>query len=117
MRDGVVKYEVNRANPLFIALYQQIGTQEQSLLEDLLSQIECYLPQGRIMNDKYDSINIANNENEIEESRLIDQIVKILSFIPDGMKEQQLRIMLDMEAYKKAINKVDEIVRRLNSND
>lgn len=117
LRDGVVKYEVNRANPLFIALYQQIGTQEQSLLEDLLSQIECYLPQGRIMNDKYDSINIANNENEIEESRLIDQIVKILSFIPDGMKEQQLRIMLNMEAYKKAINKVDEIVRRLNSND
>ena len=67
LREGVVKYEVNRSNPLFQALYDQIGKQEKILLEDLLSQLECYLPQGRIMNDKYDSVNIVNNEEEIEE--------------------------------------------------
>lgn len=117
LRDGVVKYEVNRSNPLFQALYDQIGKQEKILLEDLLSQLECYLPQGRIMNDKYDSVNIINNEEEIEEERLIDQIVYILSFMPDEIKEQQLKIMLNMEAYKKAANKIDEIIRRLNSND
>ncbi len=117
LREGVVKYEVNRSNPLFQALYDQIGKQEKILLEDLLSQLECYLPQGRIMNDKYDSVNIVNNEEEIEEQRLIDQIVHILSFMPDEIKEQQLKIMLNMEAYKKAANKIDEIIRRLNSND
>lgn len=117
LREGVVKYEVNRSNPLFQALYNQIGKQEKILLEDLLSQLECYLPQGRIMNDKYDSVNIVNNEEEIEEQRLIDQIVHILSFMPDEIKEQQLKIMLNMEAYKKAANKIDEIIRRLNSND
>ena len=117
LREGVVKHEVNRSNPLFQELYDQIGKQEKILLEDLLSQLECYLPQGRIMNDKYDSVNIVNNEEEIEEQRLIDQIVHILSFMPDEIKEQQLKIMLNMEAYKKAANKIDEIIRRLNSND
>lgn len=117
LRDGAVKYEVNRSNPLFQTLYNLIGQQEKTLLEDLLSQLECYLPQGRIMNDKYDSVNIINNEEEIEEGRLLDQIVNILSFMPDEIKEQQLKIMLNMEAYKKAANKIDEIIRRLNSND
>ena len=69
------------------------------------------------MNDKYDSINIINNEEEIDKQRLIDQIVNILSFVPDEIKEQQLKIMLNMEAYKDAADKVDEILRRLYSND
>ena len=117
LRDGVVKYEINRSNPLFQTLFNQIGEQEKILLEDLLSQLECYLPQGRIMNDKYDSINIINNEEGIDKQRLIDQIVNILSFVPDEIKEQQLKIMLNMEAYKDAADKVDEILRRLYSND
>lgn len=117
LRDGVVKYEINRDNPLFQTLYEQIGKQEKILLEDLLSQLECYLPQGRIMNDKYDSVNIINNESEIEDERLIDQIVNILSFSPYEVQEKQLKIMLNMEAYKKASDKVEEILRRLNKHD
>lgn len=117
LRDGVVKYEINRTNPLFYTLYEQIGEHEKKLLEDFMSQIECYLPQGRIMNDKYDSINIINNNEEIENDRLIEQIVDILSFMPKDTRNEQLQIMLNMEAYKKAINRVDEILRRLNSND
>ena len=69
------------------------------------------------MNDKYDSINIINNNEEIENDRLIEQIVDILSFMPKDTRNEQLQIMLNMEAYKKAINRVDEILRRLNSND
>lgn len=117
LREGAVKYEINRSNPLFKTLYEQIGKQEKILLEDLLSQLECYLPQGRIMNDKCDSISIINNEEEIEEERLIMQIVNILSFLPDDTKEENLKIMLGMEAYKKAEPKVNEILRRLRLND
>lgn len=117
LRDNAVKYEINRNNPLFNTLYEQIGEREKVLLEDLISQIECYLPQGRIMNDKYDSFNIINNNEEIEENRLINQIVYILSFMPKEIQCQQLKIMLNMEAYKKASDQVDEILRRLKSND
>ena len=115
LRDGAVKYEINRKNPAFVALYNLIGEQEKELLEELLSQIECYLPQGRIMNDKYDSINIANDDNSIEVDTVVDQIVHLLNLIPKEEREAQIKIMLNMEHYKKAINRVDEILRRLDN--
>lgn len=115
LREGVVKYEINRKNPVFVTLYNLIGEQEKGLLEELLSQIECYLPQGRIMNDKCDSINIANNDDLIEEDTIVDQIVKLLTLMPEDNREEQLKIMLSMEYYKKAADKIDEILRRVNN--
>ena len=115
LREGVVKYEINRKNPVFVTLYNLIGEQEKGLLEELLSQIECYLPQGRIMNDKCDSINIANNDDLIEEDTIVDQIVKLLTLMPEDNREEQLKIMLRMEYYKKAADKIDEILRRVNN--
>lgn len=117
LREGFVKYEINRANPLIKTLNDLIGEQEKDLLNGLLSQLESYLPQGRIMNDKYDSINIVNTDENIEEDNVVDQIVKILQFTPDQNREEQLKIMLNMEYYKKAAGKANEIMRRLSDND
>lgn len=117
LREGSVKYQINRENPLFVTLYNLIGNQEKKLLDEFLDQVECYLPQGRIMNDKYDSIGILNNEITIEEDKLVDQILNILSFVPDEMKMAQLNIILSSEHYKKAINRLDEIQRRMYKND
>jgi len=117
LREGFVKYEINRANPLIKTLNDLIGEQEKDLLNGLLSQLESYLPQGRIMNDKYDSINIVNTDENIEEDNVVDQIVKILQFTPDQNREEQLKIMLNMEYYKKAAGKMNEIMRRLSDND
>lgn len=114
LRDGFVKYEINRKNPLFTTLYESIGEQEKTMLNDLLSQLECYIPQDRIMNDKYDSISIVNSAEDIEDETLIQQVVQILS-IADDNKDELLKTILNMQCYKKIANKVDEILRRVNN--
>lgn len=115
LRDGFVKYEINRQNPLFTTLYEAIGEHEKEMLNDLMSQLECYIPQDRIMNDKYDSISIVNTADDIEEETLIQQVVKILSMSDNEDKESFLKVILNMQCYRKIASRAEEIIRRLNN--
>lgn len=110
-RNGFVQYEINRDNPILKILLENIGKNETELLENLLSQIEFYLPKSRIQNDNADAINIVNgDENIIEETKLINDVVKCLSLFPPSSREKQLDILLKCEAYLKIAYKRDEIL-------
>ena len=113
-RDGFVRYEINRENPILKIIYDNIGKNESDLLSTLLSQIEFYLPKSRIQNDNADSINIINgNEDIVDDSNLIETAIKFISFFPEGIREHQLDVLLKSEAYKKIINKKQDILRSI----
>lgn len=111
-REGFVKYEINRNNPLIKILVENIGNNENELLENLLSQVEFYLPKSRIQNDNADAINITNgNEDDIEEDKLINDVIKCLSLFQPSQRESQLEILLKCEAYTKIADKKEKILR------
>ena len=113
-RDGFVRYEINRDNPLYKILIDNIGTNENEILSSLLSQIEFYLPKSRIQNDNADAINIVNgNEDDIEETALIETIVKCLSLFPEAIREAQLDKLLRSEAYSKIADKKEKILKSM----
>lgn len=115
-RDGFVRYEINRKNPLITILTENIGFNENKIFENLLSQIEFYLPKSRIQNDNADAINIINgNEDDLEESKLIGQIVECLSLFPEAIRESQLDKLLKCEAFAKVANKKDMILRSMEN--
>lgn len=113
-RDGFVKYEINRDNPLIKILLDNIGNTENDLLENLLSQIEFYLPKARIQNDNADAINIVNgNEDDLEETKLMEDVIKCLQLFPNSVREYQLEKLLSCEAYSKIASKKDEILKNI----
>jgi len=113
LRDGFVKYEINRNNPLLITLMDLIGNEENELLGNILSQLECYLPKGRIQNDNADAINIINSGDDVEEEVLINQVYNYLMLCPEKNRSGQLKLLLDMESYAKIRNMTDVIMRRV----
>lgn len=115
LRNGNVKYQINRNNPLYTTLSEQIGVQEKILLDELISQLECYIPQGRMINDKYDSIGILNSGDDIEAERLVDQVVNMLRFCSEDTREEALLKILQFEQYKKVESMTDEILRRVDN--
>ncbi len=117
-RDGFVRYEINRENPLIKFLDENIGNEEKKVLANLLSQVEFYIPKNRMQNDIADSINIVNgDEDSLEESRLIEEVASYLSLFPKGVREHQLDKFLQYEAYKKIANKRDEILRSVDQHE
>lgn len=112
-REGFVKYEINKDNPLLKILCESIGKNEINILESLLSQIEFYLPKSRIQNDNADSVNIINGNNDIEDSKLIDDLVYILSMFPEGLRESKLEEFLSCEAFHGVLNRKNEILERI----
>lgn len=112
-RDGFVRYEINRENPLYKILIDNIGTNENEILSSFLSQIEFYLPKSRIQNDNADAINIVNGNDDVEESTLIDTIVNCLSMFPEAIRENQLDKLLRCEAYARIADKKEKILNSM----
>lgn len=112
-REGFVKYEINRNNPLLSILLNSIGKNEANILESFLSQIESYLPKSRIQNDNADAINIINGDEDIEETMLIQNIIDCLSLFPEAIRESQLDILLKCEAYSKIVYKRNIILKSM----
>ena len=85
------------------------------MLDELISQLECYIPQGRMINDKYDSIGILNSGDDIEAERLVDQVVNMLRFCSEDTREEALLKILQFEQYKKVESMTDVILRRVDN--
>ena len=115
--EGKIKYLINRDNPSIVALHESLGEKEKSLLEILLSQIECYLPKYSIINDSNDSLNIINSGSDADDERLIDEIVKIISLVDVENQEKMFDTIFLMESYQKMKGRKEEIRRRIFGND
>ena len=111
--EGRIRYQLNRDNPIVVALNDSLGEREKELLNILLSQIECYLPKYSIINDSNDSLNIINSGSDTEEERLIDEIKAIISMIDVEQQNEMFDSIFMMESYKKVEARKDEIRRRI----
>lgn len=111
--EGKIRYQLNRDNPIVVALNDSLGEREKELLNILLSQIECYLPKYSIINDSNDSLNIINSGSDTEEERLIDEIKAIISMIDVEQQNEMFDSIFMMESYKKVEARKDEIRRRI----
>ena len=114
--DGNVRYVINRDNPFIQALSSVIGTEENELLEVLLSQIEACIPKYRIQNDVIDSLNIVNSMDDAENDVLVEQVLKCVGFFPKEQQANKLMELLGLEAYKTIADKKAELLKRLQEN-
>ena len=111
--EGKIKYQLNRQNPIVVALKDCLGDKENNLLEMLLSQIECYLPKYSIINDNNDSLNIINTGDDSEEERIIDEIRDIIAMVDVDKQDEMFDTLFMMESYQKVQTKKEEIRRRI----
>lgn len=114
--DGNVRYVINRDNPFIQALSSVIGTEENELLEVLLSQIEACIPKYRIQNDVIDSLNIVNSMDDAENDVLVEQVLKCVGFFPKEQQANKLMELLGLEAYKAIADKKAELLKRVQEN-
>ena len=76
--------------------------------------MEFYLPKARIQNDNADAINIVNgNEDDLEETKLMEDVIKCLTLFPEAIRENQLEKLLACEAYSKIASKREEILKSI----
>lgn len=116
-RDGYVRYEINRENPVLRLLFDTIDDKEYDLLNTIISQIEDYLPKYTIHNDASDiNIIIANNDDNKEE-KLINEVIQFSKLFPINEREQKIKEILTAEGYKKIVSKLDEILKEAINNE
>ena len=112
-RDGNVKYEIDRSNPLIQGINKTLDDNQKELFEGLLVQIEQSIPKYRIHNDVIDSVTIVNDSLDTDEELLIEQIIKVLSLYPTNEKMNILERLLETESYLSVSSKKDVIISRL----
>lgn len=117
VRDGIVKYQINRNTPTIKALYEELGESQKDLFEIVLSQIETYIPKYSIVNDNMDSLNIANSGDDCEEERLIEEIIRLIDICPPDNKMTFFEEIFLSEAYQKLRSKKDDIKKRVFVDD
>lgn len=111
--EGKIRYQINRENPVIVALNDCLGEKEKNLLEMLLSQMESYLPKYSIINDSNDSLNIINSGADEEEERLIEEIINIIPMYDCEKQEKMFDALFSMENYQKIHHRKEEIHRRI----
>lgn len=116
-RDGYIRYEINRENPVLQLLFETIDDKEYDLLNTFISQIEDYIPKYTIHNDASDiNIVIVNKDNN-EEEKLINQVINFSKMFPINEREQKIKNLLAAEGYQKIAKRFDEILKEAIKND
>ncbi len=108
--DGSVKYQLNRNNPAILALYEVLGNTETKIFNEVLNQIECYIPKFSLINDSADAINITNSGEDREEENIMENLICFLSTFPLNKRADMLEEALKIEAYQKLEAKKNEIL-------
>ena len=110
-RDGTIRYQINRKNPTIVQLQENLGKNENNLLDVVLSQLESFIPKMRIYNDLADSKDIQNNPSDIELESVVDQMKLILSLANETTVEELFDNLFLAEQYQKFYDQ-KEIVRK-----
>lgn len=116
-REGFVRYEINRENPILQSLYKTIDDNEFDLLNIFISQIEDFLPKYTIYNDSTDiNTTIINSDNNDEE-KLIAEVIKFSKMFTSCDREQEIKQLLTTERYQKIASRLDEILKEVTENE
>lgn len=111
--DDKVSYQINRNNPIVATLIENLGKTEKSLFLTLLSQLESYIPKGRLQNDFAESVNITNAPDDIEFESVVDQFTMILEMSDAADREQLFENLFLAEQYQKFYDKKEKIKERI----
>lgn len=112
LRDGFVKYELNKDNPLYKTLSENLSDNDKKILDSFIFQIETGLPKYSIQNDTLDDLKIVNDSDSNTPEELIDRVCKDLECIPNSKKEVILEELLKTDVYKSISDKKDLIIER-----
>lgn len=116
LRDGFVKYELNKENPIYKLLSENLSENDKALLDSFIFQIETGLPKYSIQNDTLDDLKIINDIDSNTPEELIDRVCKDLEYVPFNKKEIILDELLKTDIYKSISDKKDEIIGRIGVN-
>ena len=113
LRDGFVKYELNKENPLYKLLSENLSETDKRLLDSFIFQIETGLPKYSIQNDTLDDLKIVNDSDSNTPEELIERVCKDLECVPSSKKEAILDELLKTDVYKSISDKRDLIIERI----
>lgn len=116
LRDGFVKYELNKENPIYKLLSENLSENDKALLDSFIFQIETGLPKYSIQNDTLDDLKIINDSDSNTPEELMDIVCKDLEYVPLNKKEIILDELLKTDIYKSISDKKDEIIERIGVN-
>lgn len=116
LRDGFVKYELNKENPIYKLLSENLSENDKALLDSFIFQIETGLPKYSIQNDTLDDLKIVNDSDSNTPEELIDRVCKDLEYVPFNKKEIILEELLKTDVYKSISDKKGEIIERIGVN-
>ena len=106
---GEVKYEINRTdNPIYNDLISVLDDDQRKLLDAYLDKVEQFIPKGLIVSDNADFLKILNSEEQLEENKLIDEL--IIAAKHSINPEQCVEILLQSQGYKKVEYRKKEIM-------
>lgn len=111
---GEVKYEINRTdNPIYTELIAVLDDDQRKLLDAYLDKVEQFIPKGLIVSDNADSLKILNSEEQLEEEKLIEELVIAArhSMNPTACIE----ILIQSQGYKKVEYRKKEILEMVKN--
>lgn len=110
---GEVKYEINRSNPIYQELISVLDDDQRKLLDAYLDKVEQFIPKGLIVSDNADSIRILNSEDQLEEEKLIEELLKYA--IHSVNPESCIEILINSQGYKKVEYRKKEILEKVKN--
>lgn len=116
LRDGFVKYELNKENPIYKLLSENLSENDKALLDSFIFQIETGLPKYSIQNDTLDDLKIINDSDSNTPEELIDRVCEDLEYVPSNKKEIILDELLKTDIYKSISDRKEEIIGRIGVN-
>lgn len=111
---GEVRYEINRTdNPIYNELISVLDEDQKKLLDAYLDKIEQFIPKSLIVSDNADSLRILNSEEELEENKLIDELVMVAEHAMNPV--QCIEILIQSQGYKKVEYRKKEIMELIKN--
>lgn len=118
LTEGEVKYEINREdNKLYLLLTEMLDKNQIKVLNAYLDKLERFIPKDLMILDAADSISILNATEEIDEEKMIQEILKIISCKNCSHAAADLLIndLLKEQSYSAIAHRKEEILRRVKN--
>lgn len=115
LRDGFIKYELNRENPLYKILSENLSENDKKILDSFIFQIETGLPKYSIQNDTLDDLKIINDSDSNTPEELIERVCQDLMIIPKDKRDIVLDELLKTDVYKSISEKKEKVLGRMSN--
>lgn len=114
LHSGNVRYEINRQdNPLYLKLLEILNVEQVKIMDAYLDKLEEYIPKGMIASDNADSLNIINSADQLEEKKLIEEVVMLAR--KSANSDVCVEMLLNGQTYSKIADRKKEIMEMIKN--